>query len=286
MELDIQTIQSILSQQFLHYQKFNIRKVETSGHDNNTYHLGDNFSLRFPSAIEYSTQVIKEHKYCKILQKSLSIQITEPLELGVPSSLFPFHFSINKWINGESVTHSNTNKKQLALDLAHFLIELKKCDTLDKPKPGDHNFYRGGSLLTYHDETMRAINRSSEFDKEKCLSIWNNGIDSVYTDLDVWIHGDLEINNLLVNDGKLCAVIDFGNMCVGDPACDYVMAWTYFDKESRRIFLEALNIDQGMIHRSKAWALWKALITLNDPMRRDNAYYTLNELINNSEEYL
>ena len=67
-------------------------------------------------------------------------------------------------------------------------------------------------------------------------------------------------------------------MAVGDPACDYVMAWTYFDEASREIFLKTLNIDNACIARAKAWALWKALITLSDPERRETSLYTLNEI--------
>ena len=98
--------------------------------------------------------------------------------------------------------------------------------------------------------------------------------------------GDFEKVNLLIKNGKLCAVIDFGNMAVGDPACDYVIAWTYYDHLSRKIFLDDLHIDQATINRSKAWALWKALITLNNPKRRDSALYTLNEILNDSKEVL
>lgn len=281
MELEIHTIQTLISQQFPQYAHLEIRKVDKSGHDNRTFHLGNDFSLRFPSAIEYSTQVIKEHKFCIKLQESISFQITEPIELGYPSDLFPFHFSINKWIKGESINSLNiSDKNQLARDCARFLLELKQCDTNDGPTPGKHNFYRGGSLSNYHDETIQAIKQCIDFDQNKCLDIWNKGLSSNYLNSNCWIHGDFEKDNLLVKNGRLIAVIDFGNMAVGDPACDYVMAWTYFDKHSREIFLEDLNLDKNMINRAKSWALWKALITLNDPKRRETSLYTLNELLN------
>ena len=287
MELEIHTIHSLISQQFPQYAHLEIRKVVKSGHDNRTFHLGNDFSLRFPSALEYSTQVIKEHKYCKVLQKNLSFQITEPIELGYPTDLFPFHFSINKWIEGESLNPLNLiDKNQLAKDCAKFLVELKQCDTNDGPPPGSHNFYRGGNLSVYHDETIQAIHQCVDLNQSQCLKIWVSGINSTQNNLNYWIHGDFEKDNLLIKNGKLCAVIDFGNMAVGDPACDYVIAWTYFDHLSRKIFLDDLHIDQATINRSKAWALWKALITLNNPKRRDSALYTLNEILNDSKEVL
>lgn len=281
MEIDIQTIHSIISQQFPHFSHLEIRKVINSGHDNRTFHLGNEFSLRFPSALEYSTQVIKEHTYCNRLQNMISFQITSPIELGQPSDLFPYHFSINRWFDGESINSMNIqDKDKLASDCAKFLLELKQCDTNNGIKPGKHNFYRGGDLSAYHDETIQAIHQCSEFNQEKCLDIWNKALNAKHTGPNTWIHGDFEKDNILVKNGELCAVIDFGNMAVGDPACDYVMAWTYFDKSSREVFLENLNLDLGTIQRAKAWALWKALITLNDPKRKDIAYYTLNELLN------
>ena len=281
MELNLQTVHTIISQQFPQYSHLEIRQVLKSGHDNRTYHLGNEFSLRFPSALEYSTQVIKEHTYCKKIQKMISFQSTTPVELGQPSDLFPYHFSINRWIEGESVNSFNViDNNQLAKDCAKFLMELQQCDTSNGIEPGVHNFYRGGDLSVYHDETIQAIKHCTEFNQKQCIDIWNMGLNAKHKGTNTWIHGDFEKDNLLVKNGKLCAVIDFGNMAVGDPACDYVMAWTYFDKPSRKVFLENLNLDSKTIYRAKAWALWKSLITLNNPKRREIALYTLNELLN------
>lgn len=279
MKLTIEKIKLIIHEQFPEYDNLEIRMVKQSGHDNQSYHLGNRLSLRFPSAEEYSTQVIKEYKYCKMLQIKISIPITKPIALGIPSKYFPYHFSINQWIEGDTVTHTNVDKNQLAVDLAHFLHDLHKCDTQEGPQPGKHNFYRGGLLSVYHDETIQAIRNCVDFDKDKCLSIWMKGINSEYKDKPVWIHGDLEVGNILVRKSKLVAVIDFGNMAIGDPACDVVMAWTYFDQRSRKIFLNTLNLDTQTIDRARSWALWKALITLDDPLRRESALFTLNALI-------
>lgn len=280
MELELHQIRLLIDTQFPEYKNLAIRKIDNSGHDNNSYHLGDDFSLRFPSAEAYSTQVIKEHTYLKALQESIPIPITEPIALGTPSEIFPFHFSINRWIKGETLTRNNINdKKQFAIELALFLLSLQSCDTKNGIPPGSHNFYRGANFSIYQDETIQAINNCTHFNQEKCLEILNEAIQSDYVGSPVWIHGDLEVGNILVKDYHLYAVIDFGNMAIGDPACDYVIAWTYFDKESRAVFFDKLNLDKPTINRAKAWALWKALITLDDPKRQDSAKYTLNELL-------
>jgi aminoglycoside phosphotransferase (APT) family kinase protein len=78
----------------------------------------------------------------------------------------------------------------------------------------------------------------------------------------VWFHGDIATGNLLVRDGRLAAVIDFGTCGVGDPACDLVIAWTFFSGESRRVFREDVDQDHGTWVRARGWAIWKALIVL------------------------
>jgi aminoglycoside phosphotransferase (APT) family kinase protein len=70
----------------------------------------------------------------------------------------------------------------------------------------------------------------------------------------------MSVGNLLVRDGRLCGVIDFGQFCVGDPACDLVPAWTLLDTESREVFRAGVAVDEATWARGRGWALWKALI--------------------------
>jgi aminoglycoside phosphotransferase (APT) family kinase protein len=76
----------------------------------------------------------------------------------------------------------------------------------------------------------------------------------------VWVHGDVSVSNLLVQTGRLSAVIDFGQLGVGDPACDLAIAWTFFDGASRQAFRHALALDAETWARGRGWTLWKALI--------------------------
>ena len=83
------------------------------------------------------------------------------------------------------------------------------------------------------------------------------------------MHGDITNSNLLVQNGQLCAVLDFGCSAVGDPACDLAIAWTFFAGESREAFRSALAFDEGTWARGRGWALWKALITHAKLVRSD-----------------
>ena len=62
-----------------------------------------------------------------------------------------------------------------------------------------------------------------------------------------------------MNNGQLNAVIDFGQLGIGDPACDLAIAWALLTGKSREAFRAALKLDSATWARGRGWALWKAL---------------------------
>jgi hypothetical protein len=84
----------------------------------------------------------------------------------------------------------------------------------------------------------------------------------------VWVHGDVAASDLLLAGGALHAVIDFGCAAVGDPACDLVMAWTFFPGQAAAVFRRGLPFDEATWARARGWALWKALVTLSRGTQR------------------
>ncbi len=126
---------------------------------------------------------------------------------------------------------------QLASDLAAFLRALYAIEPAGGPAPGEHNFARGAHISVYDAEARRAIERlHSEIDARLALETWESAVSSHWTGPPVWVHGDVAAGNLLVQNGRLAAVIDFGCGALGDPACDLVIAWTFFDPASRDVF--------------------------------------------------
>jgi aminoglycoside phosphotransferase (APT) family kinase protein len=157
-----------------------------------------------------------------------------------------------------------------ATTLASFLRALRSVDATGGPAPGRHNFYRGGPLSTYADETIRSIEAlGDEIPRDAVLKVWDDAMAATRAGEPVWFHGDVAAGNLLVRDGRLAAVIDFGTSGVGDPACDVVIAWTLLHGESRNAFRSGLGADPGTWSRGRGWALWKALITLVDQLESD-----------------
>jgi aminoglycoside phosphotransferase (APT) family kinase protein len=159
---------------------------------------------------------------------------------------------------------------RFAVDLADFLVALRGVDVADGPQPGIHNWFRGGSLGTYDQITRRALEElAGHVDVELAGEIWANALDAPWDGVDRWFHGDVAAGNLLLVDGQLAAVIDFGTCGVGDPACDLAIAWTLLTAEARQAFRDRLSPDAASWARGRGWALWKTLATcsatLEDP---------------------
>lgn len=269
MDISTTVVKKLIEEQFPKWSNLEIKPVLKSGHDNRTFHLGDEMSIRLPSSKAYVAQVEKESKWLPIIAPKLELPITCPIAKGNPSNLYPYPWSINKWLKGETVNYDNVDLNQFAVDLATFLKDIQSIDSTGGPMAGDHNFFRGGDLSVYNDETQDALEKlKNVVDVEKCSLIWDRALSTKWTKSPVWVHGDVAQGNLLVDNGRLSAVIDFGILGVGDPACDLVMAWTFFDKESRMIFMEEVGLDEHTWDRARGWALWKALITYEDEVSK------------------
>jgi len=281
LRIDEKLVKKLIKNQFPEYDCLPIRQVEKSGHDNRTFRLGDKTTVRLPSRKEYSPQVEKELFWLPKLKQYLSLPIPTPLAKGQPMSDYPFPWSINQWIEGDVANYKNiTDLNQFAADLAKFLKELQAIDASNGPSPGKHNFYRGGELSFYHEEVWTALKElKSVLPTDKLNNIWQAALGSKWTKENVWVHGDIAVGNLLVKSGKLCGIIDFGMLGIGDPSCDYAIAWTFFDKESRKIFFEKMRCDKNTWNRARGWALWKALITYSQKDLEENAKYTISAIL-------
>lgn len=260
--IDDTLVRSMIEVQFPQWANLSVRQVARSGWDNRTFHLGDDMLVRMPSAQKYASQVEKEQSWLPKLAPLLPLSIPEPLAMGRPGDGYPYHWSIYRWIEGDIITNDKIGNLNLfATDLAQFLLALQSVDPTKGPSPGWHSFYRGGSLANYDGEVKQAIKVLSEGVDTRCATeVWETALDTTWHKPPVWVHGDVSAGNLLVREGQLVAVIDFGMLAVGDPACDLSIAWTLFEEESRGIFRSLLPLDERTWARGRAWTLWKALI--------------------------
>lgn len=263
-EISVALVGQLVAAQFPQWAHLPIKPVECGGWDNRTFRLGEGMTVRLPSAAAYAAQVGKEHRWLPRLAPLLPLPIPVPLAKGVPNHGYPWHWSIYQWIEGENATIERiTNLPQFAITLAHFLAALQRIDPAGGPPPGQHNFFRGGALAVYDSETRHAIATLDDtIDTHAATAVWETALKATYHGPPVWVHGDIAAGNLLVKNGQLSAVIDFGCSGVGDPACDVTIAWTLLSGESRKAFYRTLPVDDATWARGRGWALWKGLITL------------------------
>ncbi len=256
----------LIAAQFPQWSDLDVVPVDVDGWDNVTFRLGDDMSVRLPSGAGYAPQVAVEAQWLPWLAPRLPLPVPEPIAVGRPDETFPLPWSVRRWLPGSPATVDRVGDvEQLAVDLARFLTSLQRIDSSGGPSPGPRNGFRGGALATYDDETASVISAlAGEIDAERAMATWRAALATSWDRPPVWIHGDVTGSNLLVVDGRLHAVIDFGCVAVGDPACDLAIAWTLFAGTSRRMFQHHLHVDDPTWARARGWALWKALITLRD----------------------
>jgi aminoglycoside phosphotransferase (APT) family kinase protein len=178
-----------------------------------------------------------------------------------------------EWIDGVPAGIDTINDMTgFADSLAAFLVALRHVDPTGAPEPGLHNWFRGGPLQVYDSQTRRAIDvLDGQVPRDTVTEIWQSALRAAWDTRPVWFHGDVAQGNLLVRDGTLAAVIDFGTCGVGDPACDLVIAWTLLSRASREAFRARLDVDPGTWARGRGWALWKALIIFAGALHSDHA---------------
>ena len=269
--IDAALARRLIDRQFPQWSDLPIESVELDGWDNRSFRLGSELTVRLPSGDWYAEQVAKEQRWLPVLAPRLPLPIPVPEAEGAPDEDFPYPWSVYRWLDGvPAATTPPADEVAFAADLARFLNALQAVDATGGPEPGRHNFFRGGPLSTYEDEALEAVETlGAEVPRDAVLRAWEDAMATTWDGAPVWFHGDVAVGNLLVRDGRLAAVIDFGSSGVGDPACDMVIAWTFLSGPGRERFRADRGVDAGTWSRGRGWALWKALITLPGHLDRD-----------------
>lgn len=289
-------VRRLLAAQFPEWADLPIEPVEVDGWDNTTFRLGDRMSVRLPSGPRYAAQVDKEHEWLPWLAPLLPLPIPVPLAKGAPTSEFPLPWSVYQWIDGEIAQIARIDDLPgFAAACAAFLVALQRLDAVDGPPPGAHSYFRGCPLTL--EDPQRPYNTPGNWgtreaivilgdriDARAATDVWDAALARPWSGPPVWVHGDIAPSNLLVRNGCLSGVIDFGCSAVGDPACDLVIAWTFFSGESREAFRAGLPLDDATWARGRAWALWKAVYVLartidTDPEEAADARRVLDEVL-------
>lgn len=270
VDTDVALVGRLLATQFPQWADLPIEPVPSAGTDNALFRLGDEMVVRLPRRERTSGTLDKERQWLPRLAPLLPLAVPVPLADGMPAERYPFEWSVYRWLKGENATmECITDLNQLATDLAQFVAALQDIDPTGGPFPGEHNFFRDLPLATRDAPTRAAIvSLRGAIDVGAVTTAWELALRSPeWEQPPVWIHGDLDSRNLLVEEGRLTAVIDWGGLGVGDPACDVMVAWKVLSADTREIFRTALVVDESTWARARGWALSQALVALS--------YYTL-----------
>lgn len=285
-------VQRLLTTQFPQWANLPINPVPSMGTDHALYRIGETLVARLPRIHWALGQAEKEHTWLPRLAPHLPFAVPVPLAKGTPGEGYPYPWSLYEWLDGENPTgESVTDLPLFAADVARFIAALQRVDTTGGPVAGPHNFGRGVPLAERDAPTRAAIDAlRGVINVDAATAVWELALQTPTHDgPPVWVHGDLQAGNLLVRKGSLYAVIDFGGLAVGDPACDLIFAWNFLSASARKTFRAVLSVDDTTWERGRGWALSVALIALpyyqnTNPALAAASRHTISEVLHGDEK--
>ncbi|QFU94111.1 aminoglycoside phosphotransferase family protein [Amycolatopsis sp. YIM 10] len=240
-------VRALLREQHPDLANLELRDVD-GGWDNQQWRLGDELAVRMPRTERAPGLLDTERKWLPVLAERLPLPTPVPVRAGKPSSLFEHTWTIACWVDGEPADHAPITRDNAAEVLAEFLSALHEPAPADAPA----NPTRGGPLADW--PPLAGISDGAREVWEKALAA------PVFQGAPIWLHGDLHPANVIVRDGTLAGVIDFGELCAGDPATDLSAAWLLLPDGAASRFFDAYGkADEATIARARGWAVLRAL---------------------------
>lgn len=262
VDTDAALMRRLLAGQFPQWADLPISPVASYGTDHHIYRLGDELVARLPRTEWATDQAAKEAKWLPKLAQHLPLELPVQLAMGHSAEGYPFEWSVYTWLPGENANGTINDLDRAAVDLATFIKALRQVDTTGAPLRPPHR--RGGPLAEGDEQVRQSVKQLGDrIDGDATLRSWEESLSAPAWDgPEVWVHGDLLPGNLLVVNGWLSAVIDWGGLNVGDPACDLQPAWNVFASDSRTRFRAELEVDDASWLRGRGWALYQAVSAL------------------------
>jgi aminoglycoside phosphotransferase (APT) family kinase protein len=229
------------------------------GWDNRLFRLGDDRAVRVPRRAISATLIEHEQRWLPRLSPQLPLPIPVPHRVGRPGCGFPWSWSITSWFPGQTALRTPPQDLSTAGDaLGHFLRALHQPAPVEAP----HNPWRGVPLAARTSVLMDHLQHVDGLvDRAAVLELWERALSAPpWSGPSLWIHGDLHPGNLLVSEGRLSAVIDFGDLTAGDPATDLSVIWMLLPPSTRSAFRASArgafdSLDDHTLLRARGWAL-------------------------------
>ncbi len=247
------------------------------GWDNQLWRLGDDLAVRLPWATERADALLlKENTWLPVLAPLLPLPVPVPQRLGQPSERYPHPWTVTTWVPGTPADRAPARCSGAADALAAFLAALHR----PAPAGAPDGRGRGGALAQVAEGVESQLGAALMDlctavagtalglvpDPDDVRAIWDDALAAPgWAGPSLWLHGDLHPANVLTKDGNFCGVVDFGDLCAGDPACDVASCWILLpDDEAIDRFQRAYRLasDPATWRRARGWAVWRALGSL------------------------
>ncbi|MCX5392316.1 aminoglycoside phosphotransferase family protein [Streptomyces sp. NBC_00094] len=262
LDIDTELVERLVAGRFPEWAGLPVRTVDSAGTDNAMFRLGDDLVVRLPRVPYAAHHVEKEQRWLPLLAPHLPLDVPVPVGRADAGAEFPLPWSVYRWLDGDDTFDAPlADLAHAAVALGRFGAALRAVDATGGPAS-----FRGGPVTDWEEGhlpgAIRDLGADGTVDAELATAAWESVLALPQWDrAPVWIHGDLLPGNLLGRDGRLSAVIDFGGLGVGDPACDTMPAWTLLTAGTRPLFREAAEVDDATWDRGRGWALCWGLVT-------------------------
>lgn len=260
IQVDTSVVRSLLQEQRPDWADLPISPAG-SGTDNTMYRLGDQLLVRLPRTPDKANAVRKEQAWLPRLAPHLACRIPEPVHSGTPGAAFPLVWSVYRWIDGEEAGQGTvTDWLTFGADLATAVQSLHSIALMGADRQGELSWYRGGTLQAcdrWISECFQSCGQIPDLDLDVAglQDLWRHALTLPEpAGRLVWLHGDLKPTNLLVHDGKLHAIIDFGGLSVGFPDAEHATVWD-LPADARKAYWNAMSLDEATWLRARAWAI-------------------------------
>jgi aminoglycoside phosphotransferase (APT) family kinase protein len=251
-------------------------RLGASGSSNALFRLGDALVVRLPRQPGGGDTVVKEARWLPYVGAGLPASVPTAEHVGEPGFGYHERWSVVRWLDGrhpEPVppdAEADPSLVDVARDLAAVVTALRSVPVTDEARRDPAlRWYRGEPLATRDADTRQSVEACRAIpalgiDLDAALAVWDAAMrlpGAGVAEGPRWYHGDLAAENLLVREGRLAAVLDFGGLAVGDPTVDLMVAWEVLDTPARAVFRAALGVDDSTWELGRAWALSLALMT-------------------------
>lgn len=239
-------VRSLLATQHPELASLPLQKVD-EGWDNVTFRLGSDLAVRLPRRELAADLVRNEQRWLPVVAPWLSLPVPVPVAVGTPSEAYPWPWSVVPWVPGATADLTPLTPTQSVV-LAKNLRALHRPASAEAPQ----NPFRGVPLKARRDAVEDRLPRLG---LDALLPAWNRALEAAACGRSVWLHGDLHSQNVILQDGALAGLIDWGDITAGDPATDLACAWTLMDAEARAAFWETYGAEEDERIRAAGWAV-------------------------------